>query len=172
MSNCCDWKARAASALSSALWQPATIEITHHNHSIIACSRHAYIVFFFAQIPFVMNRAFQGNASGVVATTSPPFYNEPHRSHVLCVKPEPSTTFTSWSQHHFVAIWKARAAKHAKLRTVAASNNRDHMPRSLYYCMFVPNIYNVFLRAHSIRGEPRIPAQRQRSGCNTTHMAY
>jgi len=39
-----------------------------------------------------------------VATTSPPFYNEPHRSHVLCVKAELLTTFTSLSQHHFVAI--------------------------------------------------------------------
>jgi len=26
------------------------------------------------------------------------------------VKAEPGTTFTSWSQHHFVAIGKARAA--------------------------------------------------------------
>jgi len=26
----------------------------------------------------------------------------------------------------------------------------------------------VFLRALSVRGEPRIPTQRQRSGCNTT----
>jgi len=32
------------------------------------------------------------------------FFNEPHRSHVLCVKAELCTTFTSWSQHHFVAI--------------------------------------------------------------------
>jgi len=74
------------------------------DHSIIACSHHIYVVFFFTHIPFVVNRAFQRNASGEVATTSPPFYNEPHRSHVLCVKAEPGTTFTSWSQHHFVAI--------------------------------------------------------------------
>jgi len=46
----------------------------------------------------------QCNIIGEVATTSPPFYNEPHRSHVLCVKAELRTTFTSWSQHHFVAI--------------------------------------------------------------------
>jgi len=46
----------------------------------------------------------QRNATGEVATTSPPFYNEPHQSHVLCVKAELRTTFTSWSQHHFVAI--------------------------------------------------------------------
>jgi len=46
----------------------------------------------------------QRNTTGEVATTSPPFYNEPHRSHVLCVKAELGTTSTSWSQHHFVAI--------------------------------------------------------------------
>jgi len=36
-------------------------------------------------------------ANAEVATTPPPFYNEPHRSHVLCVKAELGTTFTSWS---------------------------------------------------------------------------
>jgi len=46
----------------------------------------------------------QRNNSGEVATTYPPFYNEPHRSHVPSVKSAPDTTFTSWSQHHFVAI--------------------------------------------------------------------
>jgi len=45
----------------------------------------------------------QRNTTGKVATTSPPFHNEPHRSHVLCVKAELRTTSTSWSQHHFVA---------------------------------------------------------------------
>jgi len=46
----------------------------------------------------------QRNTIGEVATTSLPFYNEPHRSQVLCVKAELGTTFTSWSQHHFVAM--------------------------------------------------------------------
>jgi len=46
----------------------------------------------------------QRNTTGEVATTSPPFCNEPHRSHVLCVKAELGTTFTSWSQHHIVVI--------------------------------------------------------------------
>jgi len=41
----------------------------------------------------------------------------------------------------------------AKLRTVAASNNRVHMPRSLYYCLFAPSIYIVVLRAHPLRSE-------------------
>jgi len=43
----------------------------------------------------------QRNTTVEIATTSPPFYNEPHRSYVLCVKAELCTT---WSQHHFVAI--------------------------------------------------------------------
>jgi len=46
----------------------------------------------------------QRNATREVATTSPPFYNEPHRSLVLCVKADLRTTSTSWSQHHFIAI--------------------------------------------------------------------
>jgi len=36
---CCDRKARAASAQSFTLWQQATIEITYHDHTVIASSR-------------------------------------------------------------------------------------------------------------------------------------
>jgi len=37
----------------------------------------------------------------------------------------------------------------AKLHTVAASNNRDHTPQSLYYCWFVPHVlYVVLFLAH------------------------
>ena len=50
----------------------------------------------------------------------------------------------------------------ANLRTVAASNNKVHPTRWLYYCLFAPNIYGVVLRAHSVRGEPLI--QRNASG--------
>ena len=43
---------------------------------------------------------------------------------------------------------------------------RDH---SIIACS--SHVYGVFLRAHSVRGEPRISAQRQGSGCNnTTHI--
>jgi len=34
----------------------------------------------------------------------------------------------------------------AKLRTAAASNNRVHMPWSLYYCLFAPHIKQMFAR--------------------------
>jgi len=51
-------KAQAAYAQSFALWQQAIIEFTCHDHSIIACSRHVYILLFFVHIPFVVNHTF------------------------------------------------------------------------------------------------------------------
>ena len=54
----------------------------------------------------------QCNTTGEVATTSPPFYNEPQRLHILCVKAELRTTFTSWSQHHFVDVSLTLTHKH------------------------------------------------------------
>jgi len=36
----------------------------------------------------------------------------------------------------------------AKLHTVAASNNRVHMPWSLYYCLFAPHICMVLFFTH------------------------
>jgi len=45
------------------------------------------------------------------------------------------------------------SSKCAKLRTVAASNNRDHPTRSLYYCLFAPYTCIFVLRAHLVRGE-------------------
>jgi len=50
----------------------------------------------------------------------------------------------------------------AKLCTVAASNNRDHTPQSLYCCLFAPHICGVVLRAHTVRGESHI--QRNANG--------
>ena len=41
----------------------------------------------------------------------------------------------------------------AELRTVAASNNKVHMPWSLYFCLFAPHMYGVVLHAHPVRGE-------------------
>ena len=57
----------------------------------------------------------------------------------------------------------------AKLRTVVASNNRVHPTRSVFDCLFAPNISGVVLRAHSVHGEPRI--QRKASGVVATVSA-
>ena len=72
------------------------------DHSIIACSRHTYMGAVLRAYPVHSEPHIQRNANGEVAATSPPFRNEPHLSHVLFVKAAPGTTFTSWSQHHFV----------------------------------------------------------------------
>jgi len=55
--------------------------------------------------------------------------------------------------------------------TLVIKFNRSHvisaeLPRRNYYCLFATRSYRVFLRAHSVRGEPRISAQRQPRGCN------
>jgi len=70
---------------------------------LLARATHIYIFVLHAH-PVRGESHNQRNTTREVVTTSPPFYNEPHRSHVLCVKAELSTTSTSWSQHHFVAI--------------------------------------------------------------------
>jgi len=44
----------------------------------------------------------------------------------------------------------------AKLRTVAASNNRVHPTRSLHYCLFAPTVGGVVLRADPVRAESHI----------------
>jgi len=71
----------------------------------------------------------QHNTTGEVATTSPHFYNEPHRSHVLCVKAELSTTSTSWSQHHIVAIANSEQHMHKAFHR-SIKQHRDHASQS------------------------------------------
>jgi len=78
-----------------------------------------------------------------------------------------------WSRHDlhilvtapFCCNWKSPSGMCAKLRTVAASNNRVHPTRSLYYWLFATRIHIVVLRAHPIRGETQ-SMQRHRSGCS------
>jgi len=70
----------------------------------IACSRYICNCVVLHAHPVQGESHNQRNATGEVATTSPPFHNEPHRSHILCVKAELSMASTSWSQPHFVVI--------------------------------------------------------------------
>ena len=51
------------------------------------------------------------------------------------------TVRSSHPGHSTILLWLERPSRRwAKLHTVAASNNRDHMPWSLYCCLFVPLI--------------------------------
>jgi len=89
----------------------------------------------------------QRNATGEVSTTSPPFYNEPHRSHVLCVKAELETTSTSG---HSIILLQSdiQSGMCAKLRTVAASNNRDHESQFLLPLLARATYIMVLLFTH------------------------
>jgi len=60
-----------------------------------------------------------------------------------------------------------------KLRTVAASNNRDHPTRSLYYCLFAPHTFmGVILCAHPVRGELRIQHRAKREAAIVPNKIY
>jgi len=67
----------------------------------------------------------QCHANGQVAKTSP-FYNELHWLDTLFVKFSPSTTFTSWSQHHFAALGKAEQQVAKALHCGSKQQQRLH----------------------------------------------
>jgi len=98
---CCDRKTRAACAQDFALWQQATIEFTWHDHSIIACSRHIYVWCCSSGTSrsWWIRHLTQHHRRG--CNNIPSFSQRTAR---FCVKADPGTTFTYWSQHHFVAI--------------------------------------------------------------------
>ena len=54
----------------------------------------------------------------------------------------------------------------AKLRTEAASNNRDHMPWSPHYCLFAPHVYGCCSSLTSRSWWITHSTQRQWTGCN------
>ena len=55
-----------------------------------------------------------------------------------------------------------------KLHTVAANNNRGHAPQTLYYFLFVSNIYGCYSSRTSRSWWIAHSMQRQRRGCNIT----
>ena len=113
----------------------------------------------------------QHSANQEVATTSPPFYNEPHQSHVLFVKAAPGMTFTSWSQHHFVAIRKLECGK---LHTVAASNNSSRSSGEITLLLLVraTYIWVLFFRALFIRGELHIQRNANREVATLPYLQW
>ena len=151
-SYCCNRKSRAACVQSFARWQQAKIEITWRDHSIIACSLHTHMFLFFTHIPFVVNHTIN-------ATPPERLQQHPH----LFATNHTDRTFFVWRLnsarpphpgHSTILLWsEIQSSMCANLRTVAASNNRDHLTRSLYYCLFVPHTYVFVLCAHPVLGE-------------------
>jgi len=149
---CCDRKSRAPCAQSFAPWQQATIEITRRDHYIIACSRHIHIFLFFAHIPFVVNHTINA-APPERLQQHPLLFTTNHTDRTFFVW-RLNSTRPSYPDHSTILLRsEIPSGMCAKLRTVAASNNRDHTTRSHYYCLFAPHTYIFVLRAHPVRGE-------------------
>jgi len=58
------------------------------------------------------------------------------------------------------------SGKCAKPHIEAASNNRDYMPQSLYYCLFAPHVYGCFSSCTSRSWRIAHSMQCQQRGCN------
>jgi len=143
--NCCDRKSRAACAQGFALWQQATIEIMRRNLSYCLLAPRIYI-FVLRAHPVRGESQNQGNTTGEGATTSPPFCNEPHRSHVLCVKAELGTTSTSWSQYHFVAI--GNPERHVRKASHCGSKQQQRSPDEITIISCSRHIYRLLFFEH------------------------
>jgi len=97
-------------------------------------------VLFFAHIPFVLNRAFSSTlAEGL---QQHPLIFTTNRTDRMSLVWRLHPARPSHSGHStFLLRSESPNGMCAKLRTVAASNNWVHTPRSLYYCLFGPHIY-------------------------------
>ena len=80
----------------------------------------------------------QRNANEQVATTSPPYYYEPHWLH-LFMKAAPGTTFISWLQHHFVVIGKPEQLVHKASH--CGSKQQKTSPDEITLLLFVRGTY-------------------------------
>ena len=150
---------------SFTLWQQATIEITP---LLLVCVTYIRVLLF-AHIPFVVNRTFNA---------TPTKRLQQH-----------SLLFTTNRTDRVVFLWRLHQARPshpghstillqsespsgmcAKLHTVAASNNIDHLTRSLYYCLFAPHIYGCYSSRTSCSWWIAHSTQRQRRGCSSFSM--
>jgi len=95
------------------------------NHSFIACLCHIYMGVALHAHPVHGELHIQRNANGEVATTSPPFYSEPHQSHVLLRRSHLARLLHPGHSTIWLRL-ESPSSKCTKLHTMAASNNRDH----------------------------------------------
>ena len=143
---CCDWKSQSGMC-AKLRTVAASNNRVHALQSLYYClfAPRMYIVVLRTH-PVCGESHIQCNATREVATTSPP-------SFLQWTAPIARSLCEGWTRHDlhilvtapFCWDWKARAAC-AESFTLAASNNRVHMPWSLYYCLFAPHIYGCSLR--------------------------
>jgi len=105
---------------------------------------HIYIVVVLHAQPIRAESHIQCNANGEVATTIPPLNNERHQLHVPFVKVAPGTTFTSWSQHHFVATGKPKRKVRRALHCGSKQQQRSHAMITLLLLVRAKYIWVLF----------------------------
>jgi len=119
----------------------------------IACSHYIYNGAILRAHPVSGESHNQSNATGEVATTSPPFHNEPHRSHIICVKAVNSARPPHPGHSTILFCRKSRAAcaqsfapcQQATIEIMLAISLTIDCSRYIYHC--------VILYAHPVRGE-------------------
>ena len=125
------------------------------NHSITACLCHIHMGAILHTHRTRGELHIQCNGNGEVATTFPSFYNKPHQSHVLFMKAAPDTTFTSWSQLHFVAIGKPE--QQVCKSSHCGSKQQERLCATITLLLLVRATYlGVILCAHYVCGESHI----------------
>jgi len=130
---------------------------------------HICMVLFFRHIPFVVNHTFNA---------TPPERLQQHP--LLFTTNRTDRTFIVWRLNsarpshpgHSTILLRSEipSGMCAKLRTVAASNNRVHMPWSLYYCLFAPHTVYAWCCSSGTSRSWWIThlMQHHRRGCNIT----
>jgi len=151
------------------MWQQATIEITCHDHSIITCSCHIYTGVVLRAHLVRGESHIQYNANREIAAT-PLFFATNHTDHM----------FFLWRLHlvppshpgHSTILLRSESpsGKCTKFYTVAASINKDRLPQSLYYCLFVPLLDGCCYSCTSPSWWITHSTQCQPRGCNSVNQ--
>ena len=134
----------------------------------IACSRYIYNGVILHAHPVHGESHNQCNTTGVVVTTSLPFHNEPHRSHVLCVKAANSARPPHPGHSTILLRSEIPSGMCPKLRTVAASKNRDHARNLSYYCLLGLQIWLCNSSCTSRSWWITQSTQHRQRGCNSS----
>jgi len=118
-----------ASTINCSPGSQALLEVTHQDHSIID-SHHAYIFLFFAHIPFMVNHTINATPPEKLQQ-HPLLFTTNHTDRTFFVWRLNSARPSHPGHSTILLCSEIPSSMYEKLRTVAASNNRDHPTRSL-----------------------------------------
>jgi len=153
------------------LWL-VSLEITRHDHSIIACSRNIYVWCCSSRTSRSLwitqstqhHRRVCNNIPSFLQRTAPIARSlcegwTPHDLHILVTAPcccdrkswaAYAQSFALWQQATIEFTCHDHSSRTLLLRSIVdiVSITRDYTPRSLYYCLFAPHICMVLFFTH------------------------